>query len=291
MSGWLSLVLACLSLLSGCARPHSNPHYELGNSYQVKGFWHYPNESYELNETGLATTFPAGHAALTSNGEVFDQSIAMAGHPTLQLPAMARLTNLENGRSLLVRINDRGTGDPHRLVEVTARAATLLAMQESATPVRLQVLPMESRAAVDGLPGAPVLAVAAAPRDVVHETTLSPLPGSRQEAGNTANTVAPIAAAEPTAVSPPARLPETVTQEVLQPGRLWVRLDTFEEYQYAAVQRARVGKLGARIESSFDRRRHRFWVRIGPLETVRQADDALDAALAAGIPDARIVVE
>lgn len=291
MNGWLSFVLACLSLLSGCATPRPDPHYELGKSYQVKGIWHYPNENYELNETGLATTFPAGHAALTSNGEVFDQSVAMAGHPTLQLPAIARLTNLETGRSVPVRINDRGTGNPHRLIEVTPRAATLLAMRNPATRVRLQMLPVESRAAVDGLPGAPALAVAVAPRDVVHAMTLSPLPGSRQEPGKAVSVVVPAAAAEPTAVRPPARLPETVTEETPQPGRLWVRLDTFEEYQYAAVQRARVGNLGARIESSSDRRRHWFWVRIGPFETVRQADDALDAALAAGIPDARIVVE
>jgi hypothetical protein len=70
-----------------------------------------------------------------------------------------------------------------------------------------------------------------------------------------------------------------------------VRLDTFEDYQYAAVQRARMSYLGAGIEEGFDGRVHRFWARIGPLDTVRQADSALNEALARGIPDARIVVE
>jgi hypothetical protein len=88
-----------------------------------------------------------------------------------------------------------------------------------------------------------------------------------------------------------ARTPETVTQDQAIPGRLWLRLDTFEEYQYAVVQRARMSYPGATIEQSFDGRVHRYWVRIGPLDTVRQADDTLNDAFARGIPDARIVVE
>ena len=98
----------------------------LGAPYQAGGVWYYPRESYEGQETGLATVYPSGHAELTADGEVFDQTALAAAHQTLQLPAIARLTNLENGRQVLVRINDRGPATPHRLIEVTRRTATLL---------------------------------------------------------------------------------------------------------------------------------------------------------------------
>jgi rare lipoprotein A len=284
------LIAIGLSLLAGCVPHKANPHYTLGNPYQVRGTWFYPHETYNLDDTGLAAVYGSGHPGLTSDGEVFDQAVVMAGHPTMQLPAVARLTNLENGRSILVRINDRGTGNPARLIDVTRRTATLLGMgQNAATRVRLQVLPAESHAVSDALPGRPQLAMTAAPRGAVTAAALPPPPGARSEAGHASQEVAP-AVAEDTPVAP-LRLPETVTRGPPNPGRLWVRLDTFEDYQYAAVQRARMSYLGAGIEEGFDGRVHRFWARIGPLDTVRQADSALNEALARGIPDARIVVE
>ena len=285
------LVLVALVLLSACMpRPAATPHYELGRPYQVNGVWVYPRENYNLTATGLASIYGSGHAPLTSDGEVFDQSQVMAGHPTIQLPAVARLTNLENGRAMLVRINDRGIGAPNRLLQVTRRTAVLLGMNDaSPTRVRMEILPEESHVATDTLPGRPQLNMTVAPRDTVTATALPPPPGVRAEAGRVGPT-APVVAAD-TAPLALARLPETVTQTIPNPGRLWVRLDTFEEYQYAAAQRARMSYLGAAIEKSFDGRVHRFWARIGPMDTVRQADDAQAEALAKGIPDALIVVE
>ena len=288
MTRWAAVL--AVALLAGCVPPAANPHYELGRPYQARGFWFYPNENYTLDDTGLAAVYGSNHAPLTSNGEVFDQSVVMAGHPTIQLPAIARLTNLENGRSILVRINDRGTGNPGRLIDVTRRTATLLSIRDNAaTRVRLQVLPAESRGATEALPGRPLLAMAVAPRGAVTSSELAPPPGVRSEAGHAGQTAGSAVSND---VAPSVgRLPEAVTQEQANPRRLWVRLDTFEEYQYAAVQRARMNYLGAAIEQAFDGRVHRFWVRIGPLDTVRQAEGAMNDAFARGIPDARIVVE
>jgi rare lipoprotein A len=70
-----------------------------------------------------------------------------------------------------------------------------------------------------------------------------------------------------------------------------VELDTFEEYQYAAVQRAKMASAGARIVSMADGRTHRYRVEVGPLPDAAHADAVLDQALASGIPDARIVVD
>jgi rare lipoprotein A len=287
-----SIFLALALLTFGCTHaPKPDPHYVLGKPYQVGSVWFYPRESFDLDETGLAAVATGDAVRLTTDGEVFDQTILAAGNPTIQLPAIARLTNLENGREVTIRLNDRGSGDPRRLVEITRRTAHLLGMAaDGVAQVRLRILPNESHAAADALPGAPSLALTAAPRGGVEVAELAPPPGVRQGNGR-AIPVAPVARpAEAPAPAPPMRMPEAVTQTVPRPGQLMVELDTFEDYQYAAVQRAKMGGAGARIVSLVDGRTHRFRVEVGPLADVAHADSVLDQALASGIPDARIVV-
>ncbi len=123
----------------------------------------------------MATVYSASHADLTSDGEIFDQTALAAAHQTLQLPAIARLTNLESGRQVLIRINDRGPATPHRLLEVTRRTATLLGFAaDDGVRVSLQVLPTESHEAADTLPGAPTLDITAAPIGAVQQSDLPP---------------------------------------------------------------------------------------------------------------------
>ncbi|HEX2942601.1 MAG TPA: RlpA-like double-psi beta-barrel domain-containing protein [Rhodopila sp.] len=272
--------------------PQPDPHYVLGHPYQANGVWWYPDEHYDLTETGLASVISGHSQHLTTNGEVFDQTALTAAHPTLQLPAIARLTNLENGLTVMVRLNDRGSGDPRRLIEVTRRTAALLKFPaDGVARVRLQILPAESHAAADALPGAPSLHMAAAPRGIVEVAALPPPPGVRQGQGRALPDAAAAAVADAVATAPPMRLPETVSQTAPHPGNLMVRLDTFEDYQYAAVQRAKMSRFGARIVTISEGRTHRFRVEVGPLPDVSSADAALLQARAAGIPDARIVVE
>src|ERR1700691_651822 len=161
---WSALALVA----TACTPPPAlkpDPHYVLGAPYKVGSVWLYPDESFDLDQTGIASITKRAAPGLTTDGELFDQTALAAAHPTVQLPAIARLTNLENGREVTVRINDRGSGDPHRLVEVTRRTATLLDMPPSGIArVRLQVLPNESHAAAEAVPGAPSLRLTAAPR-------------------------------------------------------------------------------------------------------------------------------
>jgi rare lipoprotein A len=292
---WCRVPVIALGLLAvGCAGPalKPDPHYVLGKPYQTRTVWYYPREAYDLDETGLAAIVKGDAARLTTDGEVFDQTALAAAHPTIQLPAIARLTNLENGREVAVRLNDRGSGDPRRLVEVTRRTATLLGIPSGGVArVRLRVLPNESHAAADALPGAPSLGLTAAPRGEVQVAELPPPQGVRQDSAR-ALPAAPVARpVEAAPAAPPLRLPEAVTQGVPRPGQLMVRLDTFDEYQYAAVERAKMSAAGAQIVSIVDHRTHQFRVEIGPLPDVAHADAVLEQALASGIPDARIVVD
>lgn len=282
-------VLLLAALLASCHQVSPNPRYVLGAPYQAGGVWYYPRESYELHETGLATVYGSDHADLTADGEVFDQSALAVAHQTLQLPAIARITNLENGRQVVVRINDRGPPTPHRLIEVTRRTAALLGFpSDGVARVRLEVLPDQSQAAVDAVPGAPSLRIAAAPRGAVTQTDL-PAPGGAAQAR-----AAPVVAPPPqasAAAAPPLRLPESIAQVAPDPGNLFVELSSFQNYQYAAMQRARVGQLGATAVSRNENDAQVFRVMIGPLASVQQADSVLDQVLAAGVTDARIVVE
>jgi len=221
---------------------------------------------------------------------LFDPAAMAAAHQTLQLPAIARVTNLENGRQILVRINDRGPATPHRMIELTRRAARLLGMPaDGVARVRLQVLPQQSHDAVDAVPGAPSLGLTAAPRGEVEQSDLPP-PG-RAVSVNAAPTQVAAQPAAAAIAAPVLRLPEQLIQTAPEPGELFIQLSTFQNYQYADIQRARVGGLGARIVSTREGRVQTHRVVIGPFTSVQQADVVLDQVLRAGVTDARIVVE
>ena len=286
----LALVLPLVCLVASCQqRPVGNPHYVLGAPYQAGGFWFYPRESFDYHETGLATVYGSDHVPLTADGEVFDQTILAAAHQTLQLPVIAQITDLENGRQITVRINDRGPATPHRLIEVTRRVATLLGFpSDGVARVRVDVLPHASQEAVDAMARAPKLEIAVAPLGAVQQSSLG-APGSSTPVNAAAASAAPSQpSAAPSAVR---RLPETVTQVAADPGRLFVRLGTFQNYLYANMQRARVAGLGADIVSTAEGRSQYFHVMLGPFGSVQQADMVLDQVLRSGVTDARIVVE
>ena len=285
-----AFVLLLVLLTASCHRPPpATLHYVLGVPYQAGGVWYYPRDGYEGQETGLATVYSSGHAALTTDGEAFDQTVLAAAHQTLQLPVIVRLTNLENGLQVLVRINDRGPATPHRLIEVTRRTATLLRFPgDAAVRVRLEVLPAESHAAVDAVAGAPKLEIAAAPRGEVRQTDLPP-PGSTAP-GSASPRTEPRQEASP-ASAQVSQLPESVTQGAPDPGQLFIQLGTFQNYEFANIQRAHVAGLGADIVSTRNGRTQTHRVIIGPLQSVQRADMVLDQVLRSGVTDARIVVE
>lgn len=161
------VVAVAAFLLSGCAETQLLSHwakqvkwpgqeesksaYKVGNPYKVGSVWYYPEENFRLVETGIASWYgPGFHEGKTSNGEVFDQSELTAAHRTLQLPSLVRVTNLENGHSVVVRVNDRGPFKHGRIMDVSQRAAELLGFINKGTArVRIEVLEKESRILAD----------------------------------------------------------------------------------------------------------------------------------------------
>lgn len=283
--------LAGALLPAGCHQavpppPAPQPHYAVGAPWQgAAGIWFYPSEHFGGTFSGLAV--PADHPAgtLASDGEAHDPALATAAVQALQLPCVLRVTDLANGRQILVRAIDRGPASPARLLGLNARARTLLGMGAAPIPVRVEIDGEASQALAATLGGGPHIAVAAAPLGAVSETSLPP-PGG--EAPAPAATTAVAAAPADAAAPPPPPLPQTVSQMPVADVSLWLDAGTFTGREAAASVAAAIG--GA-IEAEGEGRNPTYRVRRGPFTTVPAADAALDQALRAGISGTRIVAE
>ncbi len=101
--------------------------YRVGKPYVVAGRVYTPEHNPHYRAEGMASWYGSDfHGRLTANGEVYDKEAISAAHPTLPLPSYARVTNLSNGRSIIVRVNDRGPYAKNRLIDLSSKAAELL---------------------------------------------------------------------------------------------------------------------------------------------------------------------
>jgi rare lipoprotein A len=118
----------------GEAVPKGGGVYRVGTPYVVGGKTYVPEYDPNYQATGLASWYGEDfHGRLTANHEVFDLNGISAAHPTMPLPSYARVTNLSNGRSLIVRVNDRGPYHGNRIIDVSGKAAHLLGFHASGT--------------------------------------------------------------------------------------------------------------------------------------------------------------
>ncbi|MDR1476786.1 MAG: septal ring lytic transglycosylase RlpA family protein [Rickettsiales bacterium] len=121
--------------------------YKIGNPYLIEGVSYYPHEDYTYSEIGIASWYgPNFHGGNTANGEVFDESRYTAAHRTLPMPSLVRVTNLENGVALNVKVNDRGPFARDRILDLSSAAADVLGIKEKGSArVKVEILEAESR--------------------------------------------------------------------------------------------------------------------------------------------------
>lgn len=119
--------------------PEGGGRYKLGDPYQVEGQWFYPREDPNYDRTGIASWYGEYfHGRKTANGEWYDMNRLSAAHPTMPLPSYARVTNLENHRSIVVRVNDRGPFKRDRIIDLSHEAAKEIGILRAGTgPVRV----------------------------------------------------------------------------------------------------------------------------------------------------------
>ena len=121
--------------------------YKVGNPYQIEGVWYYPAEDPDYGETGIASWYGKPfHGRRTANGAIYDMNALTAAHRTLPMPFQVRVTNLDNGRSLVLTVNDRGPYARGRIIDVSRRAAQLLGFQKKGTAlVRVEAVAGQGR--------------------------------------------------------------------------------------------------------------------------------------------------
>jgi len=283
------------------APPGADGNYKVGRPYQIDGIWYYPREDFEYTETGIASWYgPNFHGKQTANGDVFDQNEITAAHRTLPMPSMVRVTNLENGRSMTVLVNDRGPFARGRIIDVSRRTAQLLGFERQGTAkVRVEILADESRRlamVAQGLNGGDV-SPKAAPSIAVTSQELEPPPGTdTSEPASPQYAVAAVDAApvelETAGKDAPPAPDGTVTVVAVDQGTsVYIQAGAFSQYHNANRARAILSRLGpVRITQVKNDDVPLFRVRVGPVRSVSDADRLLAQIAASGYPDARIIV-
>lgn len=301
----LAAVVACTTTEQGARTPGAGIGiYKVGKPYQVDGIWYYPHEVLSYDETGIASWYgEAFHGRYTANGEIFDLNSLTAAHHTLPLPTIVQVTNLENGRSLTLRVNDRGPFARGRIIDVSRQAAQLLGFEKQGTAkVHVRLLESETleaqavarRNGTEEGPRAQVQVAQAAPRSAVDSQALAPLPGT-QAASQSSSTPssARAAVAEPPASPVERPLSGKVSQAAARPNaRIYVQAGAFAQMVNAHRVQQQVAFLGSTSVSGIRvNGQDLFRVRLGPLANVQDADRLLAKVLAAGLVDAQIVVD
>lgn len=296
--------------------------YKVGNAYQIKNIWYYPREDYEYVEEGIASWYgPNFHGKPTANGAIFDQWKVSAAHRTLPLPSIVRVTNLENGRALKVKVNDRGPFAHNRIIDLSRKAAQLLGFEQQGTAlVRVEVMADESRklaAFMQGEGPRPTIAALGAggsPRGPGAEQAPVPEAAPAPDVDSEDLAAPPgveVAAAESDAFQVELRgrptTPEQVERERLdeQPvgeaslslvpvspnPDIFIQAGAFSQHVNAVQAQALLRSLGPVVIQQINRSdTPLFRVRLGPFKQVERADTLLASVQDAGFSDAHIVV-
>lgn len=153
------------------------PKYYVGSAYKVDDVQYIPVEDMTYNQTGIAGIIPAElNGSKTSNGEVFDINQMVATSKTLPLPTIARVTNLDNGQSVVVRVNNRGPFVNTRLMDLSPAAAQKIGLNGQAK-VQIQVMPEQSTAVKNATLGTTTAAQTATTAPVETATVATPASG------------------------------------------------------------------------------------------------------------------
>jgi rare lipoprotein A len=286
----MTLAAAALAL-SACSTTDELPQgmnggtYKVGSPYQIKGVWYYPKEEPGYDETGIASWYgDYFHGRKTANGETYNMNALTAAHRTLPMPSFVDVTNLENGKQIRLRVNDRGPYARGRIIDVSKRAAELLGFKDKGVAkVRVTFAGRvrgTDKVSMETAPAAPLTDVAvvdmtpqAAPSREIKTASLAPqipMTGGGVEALEGEVRQVPVAGGQ----------------------QIWIQTGAFENRANAMRQAQQLGKAGsAQLAEARLGSRAVYRVRLGPIANVEAADGKLDQVIEMGFNGARIVVD
>lgn len=300
--------------------PEGGGAYKIGKAYQIKGRWYRPKEDRTYQSVGVASWYGEYfHGRKTANGEWYDMERLSAAHPTLPLPTYARVTNLENGRSVVVRVNDRGPFARDREIDMSFAAAKELGFVRAGTAkVHVKYIadaPLEGDVPdmqyVDGGPpaGRPVYTASQGKSGGGHKSSPlatqiladAPLPGGKpaRQVETARTALGPAAGNRPVATaSTPAGRDETApparggTPTAILPKTYFVQAASFRNQDYARSFRDELAHLGVpdilAVKVGTDTL---YRVRLGPYADIGEALGVQTQLARDGRRDARVVKE
>jgi rare lipoprotein A len=246
------------------ARPDWVEQERVGPPYQANGRWYVPTAEPGYEQTGTASWYgPQFHGQRTASGEMFDQEMLTAAHPTLPIPSLVQVTNLENGREVIVRVNDRGPFVGERLIDLSRRSAEVLGFeQQGQARVHIRYLgpaPRQYDANNAAPPAQPSAPRAPASADLAHDgpAQLTPAPAEEQYVEAPSAPPAPVYAAAPAS------------------GGYFVQIGAFSDLSNAHRVRETVSSAGpVNVDTRQSASGELFRVRMGPFAS----RDAAEAA-------------
>ncbi len=253
--------------------------YKVGKPYKIAGEWYYPRENTKYDNIGIASWYgPKFQGRRTANGEIFDMNLLTAAHPTLPMPVMVQVTNLENGRSMKLRVNDRGPFKKNREIDLSRRAAEILGFKDKGTArVRVKYL---HRAPLYNQRGQ---LISGDERDsFVFDKPYTPTRDRYVSA-------APITEVETKSLDG-QDLPSK--KSVLPKQKYYVQLGVFSRKDSAEALRQKLGQIGqVEVSELTSGGRQLYRVRVGPVNSRVDANILVDDVLDNGHQDAFIIEE
>ncbi len=261
--------------------------YKIGNPYLIDGVSYYPHEDYNYSEIGMASWYgPSFSGGKTANGEVFDETKFTAAHRTLPMPSLVRVTNLENGIGITLKVNDRGPYARDRIIDLSSAAAEVLKIKEKGTArVRVEILPEESKNLKD-------LAMASQNTDI-YEPNISYSsndiqPEAKVEAPAPAQEPAPAPAeVAPTPVPAPAPVAPTENR-----SEYFVQVAAYSTYEKAEALKDKLVNFGTvKIFKSVVNGETLYKVRLGEFSSKDEAEKVQKQVNDSGIKGSRVLLK
>lgn len=272
--------------------PRGGGRYQVGRPYKVAGRWFKPREQPHYDMTGPASWYGEDfNYRMTSNGEWFNMNDLTAAHPTLPLPSYVKVTNLDNGREVIVRVNDRGPFVGPRIIDMSKRSAEVLGFKDKGkTKVHVQYIgpaPLNDRGTH----------LAAMNRELQSGTPLKTMiaAADRNEAIMVAAATQPMrpVAAQPEIVLAAASpLPQTAAFQAAAPvaGSYYIQVGSFSDAGNAETVRAGFANVWpVQVTAASASGGEVYRVRIGPITGETDAMTALQDAIDHGHPDAHVI--
>lgn len=256
--------------------------YKVGRPYEIAGARYRPQERFVFQEIGQASWYgPGFHGRKTANGERFNQRAMTAAHPTLQMPSIVRVTNLGNGKSAVVRVNDRGPYHGDRVIDLSEAAAEELGFKHlGVAKVRVDVLEEASRQA----------AALAKERVSVKRLEAVRLAAARGETDRAPTPQAP-AKGEVRLASIGDDVGGSARTSVSPAERAFIQAGAFSNLANARSLEAKISAFGpVDILPTYVNGQRLYRVRLGPYPDIQTAEQALEEVAIMGVSDAHLVV-